>query len=83
MRIYDIFFDYDVLLATDAFVREVSARPEFQRAMSTAEFHYLLGGYLREREKALGLVEALGALARRTSSACRSTPARPATARSA
>ena len=32
VRIYDIFFDYDVLLSTDAFVREVSARPEFQRA---------------------------------------------------
>ncbi|HSC59113.1 MAG TPA: deoxyhypusine synthase [Gemmatimonadales bacterium] len=55
VRIYDIFFDYDVLLSTDAFVREVSARPEFQRAMSTAEYHYLLGGYIREREKALKL----------------------------
>ncbi|MDH4130366.1 MAG: deoxyhypusine synthase [Gemmatimonadota bacterium] len=55
VRIYDIFFDYSVLLSTDAFVREVSARPEFQRAMSTAEYHYLLGGYLTEREKALGL----------------------------
>jgi deoxyhypusine synthase len=55
VRIYDIFFDYTVLLSTDAFVREVSARPEFQRAMSSAEYHYLLGGYLREREKALGL----------------------------
>ena len=55
VRIYDIFFDYDVLLSTDAFVREVSARPEFQRAMSSAEYHYLLGGYLRGREAALGL----------------------------
>jgi len=55
VRIYDIFFDYTVLLSTDAFVREVSARPEFQRAMSSAEYHYLLGGYLRQREKALGL----------------------------
>src|SRR6186997_2652062 len=55
VRIYDIFFDYGVLLSTDAFVREVSARPEFQRPMSTAEYHYLLGGYVREREKALGL----------------------------
>jgi deoxyhypusine synthase len=54
VRIYDIFFDYTVLLSTDAFVREVSARPEFQRAMSTAEYHYLLGGYLLQREKALG-----------------------------
>jgi deoxyhypusine synthase len=57
VRIYDIFFDYSVLLSTDAFVREVSARPEFQRAMSTAEYHYLLGGYLRERERALGLTK--------------------------
>lgn len=55
VRIYDIFFDYDVLLSTDAFIREVSARPEFQRPMSTAEYHYLLGGYIRERERALKL----------------------------
>lgn len=55
VRIYDIFFDYRVLLRTDAFMRQVSARPEFQRSMSTAEYHYLLGGYLREREHALGL----------------------------
>src|SRR5256714_4947485 len=55
VRIYDIFFDYDVLLSTDRFVREVSARPEFQKSMSTAEYHYLLGGYVHEREKALGL----------------------------
>jgi deoxyhypusine synthase len=57
VRIYDIFFDYSVLLSTDAFVREVSARPEFQRPMSSAEYHYLLGGYLREREKTLGLTK--------------------------
>jgi deoxyhypusine synthase len=55
VRIYDIFFDYNVLLSTDAFIREVSAREEFQRPMSTAEYHYLLGGYVREREQALGL----------------------------
>ena len=54
VRIYDIFFDYTVLLSTDAFVREVSARPEFQKSMSTAEYHYLLGGYLLERERRLG-----------------------------
>jgi deoxyhypusine synthase len=56
VRIYDIFFDYSVLLSTDKFVREVSARPEFQRPMSSAEYHWLLGGYLGERERALGLV---------------------------
>jgi deoxyhypusine synthase len=55
VRIYDIFFHYDVLLSTDAYIREVSARPEFQRPMSTAEYHYLLGGFVREREQALGL----------------------------
>ncbi len=55
VRIYDIFFDYSVLLSTDAFIREVSARPEFQKPMSSAEYHYLLGGYIRAREKALGL----------------------------
>ena len=37
VRIYDIFFDYHVLLSTDAFIREVSAREEFQRPMSSAE----------------------------------------------
>jgi deoxyhypusine synthase len=55
VRIYDIFFDYEVLLSTDAYIREVSARPEFQHPMSTAEYHYLLGGYVRAREQALGL----------------------------
>ena len=55
VRIYDVFFDYSVLLSTDAFFREVSAGAEFQRPMSSAEYHYLLGGYLREREQALGL----------------------------
>jgi deoxyhypusine synthase len=55
VRIYDIFFDYKVLLSTDAFIREVSAREEFQRPMSSAEYHYLLGGYVRQREQALGL----------------------------
>jgi deoxyhypusine synthase len=55
VRIYDIFFDYEVLLSTDAYIRDVSARPEFQRPMSTAEYHYLLGGYVRAREQALGL----------------------------
>ena len=55
VRIYDIFFDYEVLLSTDAYIRQVSARPEFQRPMSTAEYHFLLGGYVHEREQALGL----------------------------
>jgi len=55
VRIYDIFFDYDVLLSTDAFFRKIIQGPEFQRSMSSAEFHYLCGKYVRERERALGI----------------------------
>ena len=55
VRIYDIFFDYDVLLSTDAFFRKIIRAPEFQRTMSSAEFHNLCGKYLVEREKALGI----------------------------
>ncbi len=55
VRIYDIFFDYDVLLSTDAFFRKIIQGKEFQRPMSSAEFHALCGKYIREREKALGI----------------------------
>jgi deoxyhypusine synthase len=55
VRIYDIFFDYEVLLSTDAFFREIIRADEFQREMSTAEFHYLCGKYIAERERLLGL----------------------------
>ena len=55
VRIYDIFFDYDVLLSTDAFFRQIMRAPEFQRSMSSAEFHYLCGRYVAERERRLGL----------------------------
>jgi deoxyhypusine synthase len=55
VRIYDIFFDYRVLLSTDAFFREIARQPEFQRAMSTAEFHYMAGRYVAERERILKL----------------------------
>jgi deoxyhypusine synthase len=55
VRIYDIFFDYSVLLDTDAFFRQMITGKEFQKTMSTAEFHYLAGRYVRERERKLGL----------------------------
>lgn len=55
IRIYDVLFDYDVLLDTDAFVRQVIQGPEFQRPMGTDEFHHLLGKYVHEREKKLGI----------------------------
>ncbi len=57
IRIYDVLFDYEVLLDTDAFVRQVIQRPEFQRTIGSDEFHYLLGKYVYEREKKLGLKE--------------------------
>src|SRR5256712_5177716 len=57
VRIYDIFFDYSVLLDTDSFFRKIIEAPEFQRPMSTAEFHYLCGRYVHERERKLGLKE--------------------------
>jgi deoxyhypusine synthase len=55
VRIYDIFFDYSVLLDTDAFFRQIIEGPEFQKPMSTAEFHYLCGRYVHERELKLGI----------------------------
>ena len=55
VRIYDIFFEYDVLLSTDEFYRKMIEGPEFQRDMSTAEFHYLAGKYVSERERVLGI----------------------------
>ncbi|MBI2151066.1 MAG: deoxyhypusine synthase family protein, partial [Acidobacteria bacterium] len=54
IRIYDILFEYDVLLSTDVFYRQVASLPEFQKAMGTAEFHYRVGKYVGEREQALG-----------------------------
>lgn len=54
VRIYDVLFDYEVLLDTDAFFRQVLDLPEFQAEMGTAEFHYRLGRFMAEREKALG-----------------------------
>ncbi len=55
VRIYDIFFDYEVLLSTDAFYRKMIEGQEFQRDMCTAEFHYLAGKYVAERERVLSL----------------------------
>jgi deoxyhypusine synthase len=55
IRIYDIIFGYDVLLETDAFIRKILQSEAFQKKMGTAEFHYLLGKYVREVEKQLGV----------------------------
>jgi deoxyhypusine synthase len=55
VRIYDIVFDYKVLLDTDAFYRKILFAEPFQKEMGTAEFHYLIGAIVAERQRALGL----------------------------
>jgi deoxyhypusine synthase len=55
IRIYDIVFDYDVLLETDAFIRQILRSAPFQKRMGTAEFHHLLGRYVHEIETQLGI----------------------------
>jgi len=57
IRIYDVLFDYNVLLDTDAFVREVIQGAKFQRPMGTDEFHFLLGQSVWERGKRLRLTD--------------------------
>jgi len=53
-RIYDIVFDQDVLLQSDAFLRRCIEQPEFQRRMGSAELHYRLGRFAQAREQVLG-----------------------------
>ena len=55
VRIYDVLFDYEVLLKTDAYLREVMLASEFQGDLSTAELHYHLGRFLAGREDELGV----------------------------
>src|SRR5258708_15514614 len=50
VRIYDIVFDYENLLGTDRFYRQLCRSEPFQKTFSTAEFHYLVGKYLAARE---------------------------------
>ncbi len=55
VRIYDVLFDYKVLLSTDEFFRQIIKGPEFQKEMGTAELHYTIGKYILERERLLGI----------------------------
>src|SRR5881394_771619 len=54
IRIYDIVFDYENLLGTDKFYRTLCRSEPFQKTFGTAEFHYLVGKYLNEREQQTG-----------------------------
>src|SRR3954451_5988064 len=50
IRIYDIVFDYENLLGTDRFYRKLCRGEAFQKTMSTAEFHNLVGKYIAAME---------------------------------
>jgi len=49
IRIYDVLFPADVLLQTDAYIRDFIVRAGFDEPMSTSEFHYRLGLDLLQR----------------------------------
>src|SRR2546426_9972017 len=50
IRIYDIVFDYENLLGTDRFYRQLCRSEPFQKTFSTAEFHHLVGKYIAALE---------------------------------
>ena len=50
IRIYDIVFDYENLLGTDKFYRTLCRGEAFQKTLSTAEFHNLVGKYIAAME---------------------------------
>jgi deoxyhypusine synthase len=54
IRIYDIVFDYENLLGTDRFYRQLCRGQAFQRTFGTAEFHYLAGKYVAAMEDEKG-----------------------------
>jgi deoxyhypusine synthase len=55
IRIYDLAFPEDALLDTDILFARIIRQPEFQRPMTTAEFHALLGKHMYELEQQLGV----------------------------
>lgn len=55
IRIYDIVFNFDVLLDTDKWIYELIANnPEFNETMSSRKFHYLIGKYVDAIESEYG-----------------------------
>jgi deoxyhypusine synthase len=53
IRIYDLGFSEKTLLETDRLFSALLQKPDFQRRMTTPEFHYLLGRELYALERAL------------------------------
>ena len=55
IRIYDLGFWEEALLDTDRLFSAIMRGPEFQRKMTTPEFHWLLGKAVAGIEKSLGV----------------------------
>src|ERR1043165_7794719 len=56
VRIYDVYLHYDdVLLATDAVLRDILKQPEFQKEMGTSECYSHIGKYAAAYEDQVGL----------------------------
>ena len=55
IRIYDLGFWEEALLDTDRLFSAIIRRPEFQRKMTTPEFHHLLGKAVHRIERSLGV----------------------------
>ncbi len=53
IRVYDIIFDYDVLIQSDKYLQRIFKEPEFNAPMGTAELHHRLGRYVDATEKEL------------------------------
>ena len=81
IRIYDVLFPATVLLETDTYIRDFLVREDLDGPLSTADLHYRLGLDLMARIPGCEEHSVRGRAPR--SAACRSTPRRPATARSA
>src|SRR5262252_4663339 len=57
IRIYDLGFLEDTLLATDKLFSALLQKPAFQKRMTTSELHWLLGREMFAIERALGVKE--------------------------
>jgi deoxyhypusine synthase len=65
IRVTDVGFDEDVLLAQDQFITNCLRQPLFQRRMTGTEFRYLLGQMYAEQEAKAGVPEGLLAFCHR------------------
>ncbi len=81
IRIYDVLFPATVLLETDAYIRDFIVRSGLNEPIATSEFHYRLGP--RSARAVSRAARSIRSSRAPRTPACRSTPRRRATARSA